>query len=162
MNLHIPSYKMQKHLRFLREHALRSLCHTSKHGCGILSGGRMTFFAINQPTRTVVDGIFIGCLHSEAACIRKCIRTEYRGKSKNYVVRKMKKKRLIIIRANMDNSHDRAYSLSAPCNDCLKCIRQSGLNKIIFSTNDSLSKIAKVNTNQYENKHLSWGRRNIQ
>tara|TARA_B110000908_G_C10257811_1_gene456840 strand:+ start:1218 stop:1709 length:492 start_codon:yes stop_codon:yes gene_type:complete len=159
MQLFTPSHNMQKHFTFLYKKALCSRSATSKHSCGIVSGGRIIYFAVNQPWRNMVDGQRIGCFHSEAAALRKCVQSEKKGKTCTHVRRKMKRKSLIVVRANLNNANEQAYSMSAPCRDCIRYIRKCGISKIYFSTNDDRSRIAKVNARDFKNDHVSWGRR---
>lgn len=157
MKLSCPSNKFKRHLEFLHGKALSSSSKTSKHGCGILSGGRITSFAVNQPMRNMVDGQVTNCLHSEVAAIRKVIINIKKGKTASTVRRKMKRKTIVIVRANLNAKSNRHFSMSAPCKNCMKYIRQAGLKKIVFSTNDEQCKIARVKSS-YNATHITWGR----
>lgn len=90
--------------------ARRSTAH-HKHGCIVVSGGRIISMAVNS---------YATGWHAEAKAIHGL---ECRG-ARLYVAR-LRKQQLA--------------GLSAPCSQCLLAIRKAGIRRVVYTTNDPIS-----------------------
>ena len=94
--------------------------------------------------------------HSEENVINKYI-NKYRRKGYNDddIRRKLGKQCIIVVRISNDN----IITNSAPCANCIKCLKNNNIKKIIYSLNDGTLQFSRVK--DLDDTHISRGQRAI-
>jgi deoxycytidylate deaminase len=127
-----------------------------KHGCCVVQNNKVIGLGHNIIRTQFSDG-FIGSscsCHAEMCALRNAVKTK-----KNKVIKKKKftcNLTVYIVRTskkleNLENS--------APCVDCYKKMKEIGVSKIVYSSDNG--EIKKERMKNYKPKTISRGRRNI-
>jgi tRNA(Arg) A34 adenosine deaminase TadA len=95
-------------------------------------------------------------MHSEQNVIDKYIKLYRRkGYKDSDIRRKLGKQCIIVVRISNDN----IITNSAPCANCIKCLKNNNIKKIIYSLNDGTLQFSRVK--DLDDTHISRGQRAI-
>ena len=99
-------------------------------------------------------------MHSEQNVIDKYIKLYRRkGYKDDDIRRKLGKQCIIVVRINNNKNLDNIITSSAPCAQCVKCLKQNNIKKIVYSLEDGTLKFSRVR--DLDDSHISRGQRSI-
>ncbi len=140
------STRDERYIQFAAEQAVKSNVLTFRHGCIAVVSGKIVARGYNN-TRTYSKDGFIkntcSC-HAETDVLRKCYKQNINKKIILYIARISKKNTLLN---------------SEPCVECFNLMKELNVKYIIYSTENS---ITKIHVNHFEPKHHSSGFQAIQ
>ena len=98
--------------------------------------------------------------HSEQNVIDKYIKLYRRkGYKDDDIRRKLGKQCIIVVRISNDKNVDTIITNSAPCSQCVKCLKKNNIKKIIYSLDDGTLQFSRVR--DLDDTHISRGQRAI-
>jgi deoxycytidylate deaminase len=126
----LNSKKFQSIISYLVKLSEYSPIKVHKHACALIKGGKIIQSSVNT-----ISNRFIG--HAEQMTLYKYNKQ-----------RDLKNCILVVIRVSKTQICD-----SKPCHNCLKYIRERGIKKILYSTNDGYNTISSNSTNDHLSCH---------
>lgn len=104
-----------------------------RHGCVLVTGGKVLALTCNASNRTVLAGRIMSSMHAEMVALSFA----YRG---NRNPRRMRHMDLYVVRlGNNDSMMD-----SKPCTCCVKALRKMGVKRVYYSCNAGTVRMEKV------------------
>lgn len=99
-------------------------------------------------------------MHSEQNVIDKYIKLYRRkGYKDSDIRRKLGNQCLIVVRINNNKNLDNIITNSAPCAQCVKCLKNNNIKKILYSLENGSLQFSRVR--DLEETHISRGQRTI-